>query len=235
MEVTGEAFVLHRRPYRNTSALVDLLTREAGKVAAVGRGARGNRKRFSLEPFNLLDIACRGHGSLLTMTRAEPIGSYWSLAGESLYCGLYANELLKYFLPEGDAQPEIFDRYGLLLDGLAAAESRVSREPVLREFELDLLNLLGYGIDFENDVAGDPVEAGRHYLLEPGNGWKPVTGPVVAASGSPDQRPVDGEQLIAVSQRNWSLDALSAAKTICRRLISHQLGGRRVYARELFR
>lgn len=235
MEVTGEAFVLHRRPYRNTSALVDLLTREAGKVSAVGRGARGHRRRFSLEPFNLLDIACRGRGSLLTLTRSEPMGAYWSLAGESLYCGLYANELLKYFLPEGDAQPEVFDRYAQLLDGLSHADSRALREPVLREFELDLLNLLGYGIDFHCDVSGASIEAGQAYLLDADNGWQRVAAAHSSTADQGDLRPVDGARLLAVARRDWNADSLAAAKSICRRLISHQLGGRRVYARELFR
>ena len=227
MEVSGEAFVLHRRPYRNTSALVELLSRSAGKVSAVAPGARNRRKNFSLEPFNLLDIACRGRGSLLTLSRAEPFGQYWALAGESLYCGLYANELLSYFLAEGDAQPELFDRYSILLSDLKGATERGDRERCLREFELDLLWLLGFSIDFSQDINEDEIVAETRYGLRADAGFYPL-----ASSGSES---VSGSAIGKLRQRQWDEESLLAAKRICRELIAFHLNGRVLHSRELFR
>ncbi len=80
----------------------------------------------------------------------------------SLYSALYLNELLYYLLERQTAYPELFDYYRQALQLLTEAGSP---EPVLRQFELLLLEALGYGIDFTLDaLSGLPIEPQRYYL-----------------------------------------------------------------------
>ncbi|MEE4251313.1 MAG: recombination protein O N-terminal domain-containing protein, partial [Alcanivoracaceae bacterium] len=84
-------WVLHRRPYRNTSVIVDLLSADSGRVSAI---ARGGQRQPLLQPFRPLWVEWRGRGELRTLGTIEPAGIAYALQGEALYCGLYLNEIL---------------------------------------------------------------------------------------------------------------------------------------------
>ena len=112
------AFVLHSRPYKESSALVDLFTPQ-GRLRAVLRSARG-KSGSQARPFLPLEIELRGKGELKTLSRLEPNGIPNLLHGDVLFSGLYLNELLIRLLPAQDPQPELFEHYGLTLQALAA-------------------------------------------------------------------------------------------------------------------
>ena len=134
------AYVLHSRPYRETSALVDFLTPQ-GRLRAVLRSARGKAGTLA-RPFVPLEIEFRGRGELKNVGRMESAGISTWLNGEALFSGLYLNELLIRLLPAEDPHPSIFDHYAATL--LALAEGR-PLEPLLRAFEWRLLDDVGYG------------------------------------------------------------------------------------------
>lgn len=136
------AFVLHSRPYRETSLLVDLFVAELGKVAVVARGARrpGSSLRQALQPFNQLSIRFKGRDELKTLLGAEVTEHLPALQGRSLLCGLYANELLQRLLQPLEAMPRLFLFYRYLLNELIRAQDL---EGALRTFEHQLLKELG--------------------------------------------------------------------------------------------
>ena len=107
------AFVLHRRQYSESSLLLEVLTREHGRLGLLARGARGARSALPalLQPFQELRIDAAGSGELLRLNRAEPHQEPVSLPGERALAGLYCNELLVRLWPRADAQPELFERY----------------------------------------------------------------------------------------------------------------------------
>jgi DNA repair protein RecO (recombination protein O) len=101
------AYILHSRPYRESSLLLEAMGREHGRIGLVARGARGARSRWKnmLQPFRPLLLSWTQRGELGTLTGADQVASPPALAGESLFCGLYANELMIRFLQRSDPHP----------------------------------------------------------------------------------------------------------------------------------
>lgn len=216
------AFVLHSRPYRESSALVDFFTPE-GRLRAVLRGARGKAGTLA-RPFVPLEVEFRGRGELKTVARLEGVGlAYW-LDGNALFSGMYLNELLIRLLPAEDAHPALFDHYVATLPALAAKRPL---EPILRAFEWRLLTELGYGFALDRDTAGQPVVATTLYRLLPDTGLEPV--------GQFQPGLFNGAELLAMAQADWEVPgALAAAKRLMRQALAPHLGGRPLVSRELF-
>ncbi|EKM96483.1 DNA repair protein RecO, partial [Stutzerimonas degradans] len=163
------AFVLHSRPYKESSALVDLLTPQ-GRLRAVMRAARGKAGSL-IRPFVSLEVELRGKSDLKTIARLEGVGPAHWLDGQALFGGLYLNELLIRLLPAEDAHPALFEHYVATLPALAAHRPL---EPLLRAFEWLLLGELGYGFALATDIAGRPIEPQRLYRLLPDAGLESV-------------------------------------------------------------
>ena len=132
------AYILHHRPFRDSSQIFDVITLEHGKLSLVARGSRGARSRLKgvLRPFMPLAISWVQRSDLGTLTGAEVRGKPLKLAGDNLLSGYYLNELLLHFLHRHDPQPEIFAAYGKTIKALGAAESVAA---CLRHFEIELL------------------------------------------------------------------------------------------------
>jgi len=218
------AYVLHARPYRDTSLLVDCFTLEHGKVSLVVRGARrpGSRLRASIQPFVPLQLNWQGRQELKTLSLAEAVAAPLFLRGRALLCGLYVNELLQRLLQPLDPHPRLYVYYQYVLNELAAGEDI---EGALRTFERQLLGETGYA----PDLCG--LNASTLYLLdEEGSLGAVAAVPIGAAS-----RCFHGWQLQAVAQDNYSDPAVRrAAKRLMRLLIERQLGGKALRSRELF-
>ncbi len=227
-EFLQAAYVLHARPYGDTSSLVEALTREHGRVGLVAKGARSPkaRRRGLLQPFQPLTISWTGRGELFTLTDVEAAGRPLVLGGDALISGFYLNELAVRLLRRGDPHPELFDDYR---DALAALTEQAAPGPVLRVFEKRLLEHLGYGVSFAHDVTGAEVDAQRHYRYLPEEGIAPAA---QASSGS-----VSGAALLALAAEDAK--ALKAhareARDLLRQALSPHLGPRPLKSRELFR
>lgn len=162
------AWVLHHRPYRDTSEIADLLTRDYGRVAVVARGTRtGGRRRILLEPFRPLLVSWSGRSELRTLRSAEARGAAAIAAGQRLLSMFYLNELLMRLLRKHDPHPETFHDYE---DAIGALVGGAAEAPTLRYFECRLLQAMGYGLSLSTDVDGRPVtvEQTYEYQLEAG-------------------------------------------------------------------
>jgi DNA repair protein RecO (recombination protein O) len=207
---TDLGYVLHLRPYRETSALVELLTRQGGRVAAVAHGVRGPRRRLVLPTFVRCWLSLAGRGELRTLRGAEATEARW-LSGRPLAAGLYANELLVRLLPRDDADGAVFDAYAALLEGLSGDFA-----VVLRRFERRLLDALGYGVDYANALdTGEPVMPAARYRLHGAEGF------VADADGS-----FTGAALLRVAAQDLAgVDAMRVARAVTRALLAAHLSG----------
>jgi len=160
------AFVLHQRPYLDSSQLLECMTATHGRVGLVARGSRrpGSRQRALLQPFVPLCVSWVRRGELGRLTNVEPAGLSYAFTGHGLLAAFYMNELLLRLTARGDPNAEVFSCYSRCLALLTEAE-RLARE--LRIFELELLRALGYGLELDGDSAtGEPLRAECSYVYE---------------------------------------------------------------------
>ena len=221
-------WVLHARPYRESSALLEVWTRDHGRVGLVARGARGARSRWKgiLQPFRPLLLAWSQRGELGTLTGAEQVAAPPSLRSESLYCGLYVNELLMRLTQRADPHPELFGRYRDVVLGLASGEPP---QQLLRLFERDLLADIGFALPLDRDAAGRPLLPGTGYR------WAPEAGFVVAETvGDSGHEVVDGAALVALREGRVAADQQADLRRLMRRVIRYHLGDRPLNTAALF-
>ncbi len=223
------AYILHTRPYRETSQLVTVFGRGAGRFPAVSRASRRTRGGNPVRPFCLLQLHWRGRSDLKTLTGVEALATPPYFRGDRLYVGLYLNELLMRLLHEHEPHEVLFDRYQLLLQQLAGEQSDL--EPLLRIFELRLLQDLGYGLELELDMeTGETVSDELRYHFVPGAG---VT---LALPGDTGAGIFEGRHLLAIAAGQFNDRGVRrSAKRLTRMALAPYLGDRPLASRELFR
>ena len=223
------AYILHTRPYRDTSLLIDFLTPDFGRVTAVARGVRKNKtpKRQLLNPFSRLLICWQGKTDMKLLTSFESDNHFLTLTANHLYSGFYLNELLVRLLPEMDRHNGLYFAYEQSLDAL---RNKHDIEPLLREFEFRLLAELGYGLDFSADARiGRAIEAQEFYECHVQEGF------FSAAPDIPEQFLLKGEWLLAIAAGDYTDPATRlAAKHLSRRMLKPLLGSRPLNSRQLF-
>lgn len=207
------AYVLHSRKYRETSLIVEMLTRDFGKVMVLAKGVRKSKSKTAglLQPFISLNISLFGKNELKTLTDVELNPPLLSMVGMPLYCGFYINDLVKHLLYIYDPHPQVYFDYRLCLSQLAQYQSL---DKALRLFEISLLENIGYALELRYDyVHGHPVAANKRYDYHAENG--PCENP---------EGPFSGEMLIALNNRNLhSSSILIEAKKLLRSVINYHL------------
>lgn len=223
----AEAYLLHRRNYRETSLLLEFFTRCHGRITLLGKGTRRQKRAHAaiVWPFVPLAVSWSGRGDLPVMTHVERLGAGGFSDARTLACGLYLSELVIHLIAPGDPHPRIFDLYRDALEELLAASDPAT---VLRFFELSFLEEIGYALALDRDIeSGSPIQADRFY------DYRLEHGPV---ESEPMLGCIRGSTLLALRDRELRTPAaISEAKWLMRRVISHHLGGRPLRSRELFK
>lgn len=223
------AWLLHHRPYQDASRILEILSRDHGRLSVVARGSRSGKSRLKgiLRPFLPLQVSWVSRGELGTLTGAELRGSPISLAGDALLSAYYANELLLLLLHRHDAQPDIFRMYESTIESLSGGRDVPAR---LREFEMELLRLLGYGLNLDHDTQTDvPLSATAFYVYRPEQGPAAVSDPSGPMTFS-------GSELLAIRDRDFTRpETLRSAGRLLRDVIAFHLGGRELKTRKVFR
>lgn len=221
------AFVLHRRPYKETSLIVNFFTKNKGKITAVAKGAKRPKSPLRLiqTPGALLSISLSGKGSLLNINNCE-ISHLFSLNYSSLSCLVYLNELLSKFLEIEDPHEEIFLQY-LSVCEILEQSSQEEIEKKLREFELILLSEVGYGINLETDsITNTPIDEKKKYSFSPSSGFKETSSP----------KGIIGSDIVNFSKGDFSLiDTRRTAKNIMREAIDFHLGNKNLNLRQFLK
>ncbi|OAI50030.1 hypothetical protein AYO45_00170 [Gammaproteobacteria bacterium SCGC AG-212-F23] len=218
------AFVLHQRAYRETSLLLDVFSRDHGRVSLIARGVRkaNSRWRSLLQPFIPLLISWQGKTELMTLNGVEPTGGLLAPQKNALLSGFYLNELLVRLLHKHDPHPKLYDCYHQTLQALASRPL----ESTLRLFEKNLLEEIGYGLQF-----GHTIEVEQYYHYHPEEGFKPCIEQDMIVS----KRVFSGKSLQAFAAEIFEDETcLKDAKRLIRLALRPLLGEQPLYSRQLF-
>lgn len=222
------AFVLHSYPYRETSLIVDVLTRDHGRLALVAKGAKRPHSalRGVLQTFQPLMLAWSGRAEMRTLTRAEWVGGMLPLAGDALVCGFYANELLVRFCAREDPHPSLFHQYAVTLTRLAHDEPAAL---VLRSFERHLLRETGYAVAFSANINKAPPQPDAWYVFDPDRGAR------LASDRDPTAWPrVLGRTLMDMEADDYNeARTVSQSKALMRFLLNYHLAGAPLNTRQI--
>ena len=211
------AYILHHRPYRDTSRILDVITRDHGRLTLFARGVRGPKAKLAsvLQPFQLLLLSWSGRGEAAQLTGAEVADSNPPIPAASLMGSFYLNELLIKLTTRHDPQPSLFDDYHATV---AALRGGMRLEPALRIFEKRLLDSLGYGLDLKD------VDADEYYHFRPAQGLFPT---VAEAAGA-----ISGNSLIHLANEELqSARDLDDARRVLQAALAQCLEGRELNTR----
>jgi DNA repair protein RecO (recombination protein O) len=226
--VTGQpGFVLHSYPYKETSLIIDMMTRDHGRVAVVAKGAKRphSQLRGVLQTFQPLTVSWTGKSELRTLIDAEWVGGMLPIEKNALLCGFYVNELLVKLLARDDAHPALFDHYVSTLNQLAHNETA---QIVLRKFERALLKETGVAAELTHDTESRAaVVAEQEYVVDPERGAR-------LARVSDTWPRVLGKTLLDMDREDYR-DAQTQAqsKQLMRFLLAHQLNGNPLNTRQI--
>jgi DNA repair protein RecO (recombination protein O) len=220
--------VLHTYPWRETSLIIEVFTRDYGRMALVARGAKRPTSQFRslLSPFAPLALSWSGRNEIKNLVRVEWVGGLAPLRGNALLSAFYANELIVRLLARADPHELLFAQYLGMLRGLA--ESR--HDVTLRTFELELLREVGYEVPLDQCIDGEPIDACARYRFRPEAGAQRVAQHESEEGGAS----VSGATLLAMARGDFA-DPLvaSEAKAMLRQLIRYHLDGKPLNTRRI--
>ncbi|HZX76328.1 DNA repair protein RecO [Lysobacter sp.] len=225
MRLTAEpAFVLHARPWRETSLLVEVLSEHHGRLGMVARGVQGPKRhalRAALQPLQWIRFDAVQVGELARLNSAEALDVAPRLTGEAMLSGFYLNELTLRLAPRQDPVPELYEAYGRARSRMAAGEALGW---TLRRFERDLLDALGFGFDWHHDGDGAPIDPAARYRLDPEHGPRRV----LSDRGHGDRSSAaTGRGLLSLADdRTPVADDLPGLRRAIREVLAHHLGPR---------
>ena len=212
------SYVLHTRPFRNTSLSVEFFSEKYGRVSAVARSARGMTSRYQnkLQLFTPLLASWSGQHELKSLGNIELNGMPLQLNHQPLFCAFYLNELLMRVLHKEDPHSTLFEYYH---DALIALEKNNNIAEILRLFEKRLLGVLGYAFHFEK------INPDAYYYFDQQHGF------IVCDN----QSEFLGADLLLISQDKFESEAvLKAAKKLMRLALAPLIGERPLNSRVFF-
>lgn len=225
------AFVLHARPWRETSVLVEVLSAGHGRIGLLARGVQGPKRhvlRAALRPLQHVRIDAVQRGELAQLRAAEAIDAAPVLAGDALLAAFYLNELVLRLAPRHDPHPQLYATYALTRERLRDGE------PLgwtLRRFERDLLDALGFGFAFDEDGDGGAIDPAARYRLDPEHGPRRLQSD---RGGGDRSQAATGSALLALAaDRMPDPDQLGDLRRAMREVLAHHLGGRGLKSWEL--
>jgi DNA repair protein RecO (recombination protein O) len=217
-----QAFLIHRRMYQGSSLLLDFFTKDSGRLRLIARGAR--KSKTSLQMFQCLSISFKGKGELKSLSQWEVDDQPRRLLGDDLILAMYANELILRLLPENDEYPETFNSYWAFLANLNALDSS-EKEYALRNFENQMLEDLGYGLDFSFDINDEHIKEDLQYEFIEHQGFNKNSNGAVS-----------GKALVSLSKQETITDPiqLTILKKMNRKRLKSLLGDKPLKSKELF-
>jgi DNA repair protein RecO (recombination protein O) len=217
------AYILHHRPYRDTSRILEVLSRDHGRLSLFARGARGPKARLAstLQPFQLLLLSWSGRGDAAQLTAAERSEHEPAMPASSLMASFYLNELLLKLTTRHDPLPALFDDYHEAMSGLRQG----ALQPALRIFEKRLLESLGYGLELATEAqSGRRIEPHEYYHFRPAQGLFPT---VAEANGA-----LAGRSLLSLASEDLAgARELEDARRLLQAALAQCLEGRELTTR----
>ncbi|MBN6150828.1 DNA repair protein RecO [Xanthomonas sp. AmX2] len=218
------AFVLHARPWRETSLLVEVLSAQYGRLGLLARGVQGPKKqllRAALQPLQSIRFSAVRRGELAQLRAAEAMDTAPRLSGDAMLAGFYVNELTLRLAPRDDPLPDLFTAYARVRARMSAGAPLAWS---LRCFERDLLDALGVGFDLRHDGDGEPIDPAARYLLDAEHGPRRL----LSDRGHDERRGMaTGRALLALAEDTMPVaEDLPGLRRSLREVLSHHLGSR---------
>jgi DNA repair protein RecO (recombination protein O) len=228
-------YILHHRPYRDTSRIFEVVTRDHGRLSLFARGVRGPKAKLAsiLQPFQMLLLSWTGRGEAAQLTGAESAQAAPPVPAACLMASFYLNELLMKLTTRHDPIPAVFDTYHEALESLRHG-APLERE--LRVFEKRLLEALGYGLDLDSEAqTGKPIEPNEYYHFRPEQGLVPTVADAAGALAGHSLIGLANEHLSSARELEDSRRVLQAALAQCLegRPLATRVVARAVARREL--
>ena len=218
-------FLLHQRSYGETSIIADVFTQKSGKISFIAKGAKKPKSKFFgyLVPFQKLKITFSGRSELKTLTSIDrDLASNSSTFSKVSYSLLYINELLMKLLPKDAKHEELFVLYDEFLKKI---NKNYNLEISLRHFELDLLDMLGYGFDYDSEIdSNEPIEAESSYVFVSQRGFR-----------KSNSSSFKGKDILSIKKRKLEDVPLKYVKEITTKAISICLEGKDLTSRKIFK
>ncbi len=219
-------YVLHTYPFKETSLVVELFSKELGRIAVVAKGARRphSAMRGMLQSFQQLSGAWSGKNELKTLHSLDWSAGLTLIKGEALMCGFYMNELLLRLLPREDPHENLFDYYTSTMQTLANSTGFAS---TLRRFELKLLQEMGYAVPLLHDENEQEILAEKTYRYEAEYG-------ACELSATKNGVQLSGKALLDMARDDYSdAQTQTQSKQLMRYLLTHYLGDKPLHTRQL--
>jgi DNA repair protein RecO (recombination protein O) len=220
-------YILHTYPFKETSLIVEILSRDFGRLALVAKGARRPKSslRGMLLPFQSLHATWSGLQDLKTLHNIDWSNAFLSVEGDALVCGFYLNELIMRLVLKDDPYPRLYDFYHKTIMALSVNKSL---NTILRRFELRLLQEIGYEVPLKNDVQGSIINPKKQYFYQAGSGAS-------ENNQFSDQFRILGKTLLDMANDNYeSKETEKQSKQLMRYLINHYIGDKPLYSKQLF-
>ena len=218
-------FLLHQRSYGETSIIADVFTQKSGKISFIAKGAKKPKSKFFgyLVPFQKLKITYSGRSELKTLTSIDrDLASNSNTFSKVSYSLLYINELLMKLLPKDAKHEELFVLYDEFLKKI---KKNKNLEISLRHFELDLLDMLGYGFDYESEIdSNEPIEAELSYVFVSERGFR-----------KSNSSSFKGKDILNIKKRKLEDVPLKYLKEITTKAIGICLEGKDLSSRKIFK
>ncbi|MCU7959931.1 MAG: DNA repair protein RecO [gamma proteobacterium symbiont of Bathyaustriella thionipta] len=224
------AYIIHRRAYSNSSLILELFSESHGRLPVMARGGRSatTRGRQSWLPFQFCQVQWSGRGEIKSLRSWETVAEPCVLKADALYCGFYINELIQRLTAREQAQPELFQAYARTV--MQLAHKNIELQCILRIFEKQLLQCLGYGLLLTHAAdSQQPLEAHASY------DYQPELGPIACDATQSVVMRVQGQTLLDLHSEQFSnAESMREARQLMRFLLSSYLGSRPLKSRELF-
>lgn len=222
------AYILHQRPFSETSAILDCLTERDGRISVIAKGMR-RRRQTKAQLFTEYWLRFGGKSELKQLYQLDHIMPQLPLAGMALSSGFYLNELLLCLIGKEEPVVQLWRNYQHVMTALREPQLIA---PLLREFELSLAAELGYGFRLDETRKGEPLDAEAEYSFEFSHGIEPYNPQTVTSK----MLVLRGAELLAIQERNWSHPTVArAAKQLLRQVIDHLLDGKPLKSRDYAR
>jgi DNA repair protein RecO (recombination protein O) len=216
------AYVLHARPWRETSLLVEVLAENHGRLGLVARGVQGPKKqvlRAALQPLQHIRLDAVQRGELAQLVSAEALDAAPRLAGEAMLAAFYINELVMRLAPRQDPHGDLYRVYAQTRSRLGGGDSLAW---TLRRFERDLLEALGSGFDLAEDGDGIVIDPAARYRIDPEQGPRRL----LSDRGRDERSSAATGSALLAPDRQPEADDLASLRLALRSVLSHHLGGR---------
>lgn len=229
---TTKAFILHSRPFKETSLILHCFTQEFGSISVIAQGVKrknAQAKRAILQPFNLLQICFTGKGEMKILCDSELLEYKSQPKGNALACCYYLNELILRSLKEWQEYSELFNVYSELIQRFDSCEK--SEMPImLRKFEISVLTFLGLSPDWNYDIEDNVIEKQQYYEYIIECGFKKIK----ETNNFKPQSVFSGETLVAIANLSFSNIDLKECQRITQQLIRPLIGNRPLESRKMW-